>query len=170
MSCRGVYFALTENDSKHLLEAGNDEAVINVIQEEIEERWDKEWLQETDKAWDAIHRCLTDGTLRCRGKSTLEKFVLGGRQLHRGNEYIISYLTPNEVREVFQAAQNITKDFFRHQYFRLKRKFLWFDLTTYDGPIDETDFEYSWSNFEDARQLFQKAAAANRPVVFTVDQ
>ena len=31
--------------------------------EEIEDRWDRDWLVETDKAWDAIHRCLTGGTL-----------------------------------------------------------------------------------------------------------
>ena len=37
--------------------------MLDIVQEEIEEPWDEEWLLEMDKAWDAIHRCLTDGRL-----------------------------------------------------------------------------------------------------------
>ena len=89
MACRGVYFALTTEESQRLLAASSDQ-VVDIIKEEIEQRWDKEWLEEADKSWDAIHRCLTDGSLRCRGKVVLEKFVLGGKQLYDGNDYIVS--------------------------------------------------------------------------------
>ncbi len=170
MACRGVYFALTDDEARRLLESASNEDVINFIQEEIEARWDEEWLQEADKSWDAIHRCLTDGTLRCRGASPLEKFVLGGKRLCYRSDYIVSYLTPDEVREIAKTTQGLTKEWFRQRYFKLKRTFLGMDVSRYDGPITETDFEYSWSYFEEIRQFFQKAAAAVRSVVFTVDQ
>jgi len=170
VACRGVYFALTEDDVKKLIGANGDVEVREVIQEDIEQRWDEQWLQETDKAWDAMHRCLTDGTLVCKGKSILEKCVLGGKQLYRGDDYIFSFLTPDEVKEVYEALKPIEQKWFRKKYFGLKKKFLFFDLTEYDGPLDEVDFEYTWSYFEDTRKFFEKACKARRAVVFTVDQ
>jgi hypothetical protein len=59
----GVHFALVEKDARRMQRARGNDALQEVL-EEIEERWDRRWLQETDKAWDAIHRCLTDGYLR----------------------------------------------------------------------------------------------------------
>jgi hypothetical protein len=170
MGCRGVYFALTEDDVKKLMGADNDAHVKEVIQEDIEQRWDKDWLQETDKAWDAMHRCLTDGTLTCEGKSILEKCVLGGKQLHQGGEYIVSFLTPGEVKDVSEALKPISQDWFRKKCFSLKKKFLWFDMTDYEGPMGEDDYGYTWSYFEETRKFFQKASEAGRAVVFTVDQ
>ena len=55
MACRGVHFALTDDDRAKLLIATRDDDVLSVVQKEIEERWDTDWLCETDKAWDAIH-------------------------------------------------------------------------------------------------------------------
>ena len=83
MSCLGVHFAITETDASHLLAATGDEAVLEYIQEVIEDRWDEDWLYQSDKAWDAIHRCLCDGSLASdRGTYPLKLAVLGGRQLY----------------------------------------------------------------------------------------
>lgn len=169
MGCLGVYFALTETESQKLLQAEGDAAVLGVI-EEIEKRWDKNWLQETDKAWDAIHRCLSDGTLRCKGKTIMEKAVLGGKQLYEGSDYIISYLTPNEVREVTGAIKDITEEWFRKKYFGLQKGFLGFKFSDYAGTINQEDFEYSWAYFTGIRDLFVKAASADRAMMFTADQ
>ena len=64
MACRGVHFALTSQEDQRLLAATNDAAVVEILQEEVEERWNEEWLYETDKAWDAIHRCFVRHSLR----------------------------------------------------------------------------------------------------------
>lgn len=161
---------MTEDDVKKLAATDSDSVVKEIIQEDIEQRWDKNWLQETDKAWDAMHRCLTDGTLVCKGKSVLEKCVLGGKQLYQGSEYIISFLTPVKVNEISKALKPIEQTWFREKFTGLKRKFLWFDLTEYEGPLDEDDFEYTWSYFNETREFFEKASRAGRAVVFTVDQ
>jgi hypothetical protein len=95
MACRGVHFAITDSDAERLLTAPSDHAVLGIIQDEIEERWDEDWLYQSDKAWDAIHRCLTDGTLDPGGGSyPLRLAVLNGRKLHTGENYIVSLVTP----------------------------------------------------------------------------
>ena len=60
MSCLGVHFSFPAAQGGSLWDG--DEAARAFVAE-LEERWDTYYLQETDKAWDAIHRCLSDGTL-----------------------------------------------------------------------------------------------------------
>jgi hypothetical protein len=63
MSCLGVHFAIGAAKAERLILAANDAEILLIVQDEIEARLDDEWLYQTDKAWDAIHRCLTDGRL-----------------------------------------------------------------------------------------------------------
>ena len=170
MACRGVFFALTKGEEANLLAAPNSDAVVEIITEEIEERWDREWLVEMDKSWDAVHRCLGDGSLRTSQPSLTAKAVIGGRQLSSRADWIISYLTADEVKQVAAAITAIDQPEFRRRYFGLKKKFLWFDRTEYEGRIGEEDFQYSWSNFEEMRLFFSKVAVAQRSMVFSVDQ
>ena len=44
---------------------------------------------ELDKSWDAIHRCLTDGTLK-PGQPPLSLAILGGQRLDDGRDFIMS--------------------------------------------------------------------------------
>ena len=164
MACLGVYFALTQDESIKLLSAKGDE-VVRIIKEEIESRWDEEWLVQTDKAWDAIDHCLSQGN-----SGVLHKFVLGGKKLCDGPNYVVSYLTPDEVKAIAIAATPIAKEWFRERYFNLKKSILGINISNYEGPVTEQDFDYIWEYFQYAREFFEKAAGAGRPVVFTVDQ
>jgi hypothetical protein len=115
MACRGVHFAITVEQADALLAAEGDDALMKLV-EAIEQAWDKDNLAESDKAWDAMHRCLADGQLdHGNGTYPLNHCVLGPRQLHEGDDY-------------------------------------------------------TCSNFEDVKELFRKAAASGRAVIFTVDQ
>src|SRR4051794_36528891 len=98
MACRGVHFALTTDEMVRVESAPDDDRVMAVMGE-IEDRWDREWLVETDKAWDAIHRCLTDGTLS-HGSTPLDKCILGEDNRHEGDDYIVNLLGPGEVKDV----------------------------------------------------------------------
>ncbi|GIE28255.1 hypothetical protein Ait01nite_013000 [Actinoplanes italicus] len=40
-------------------------------------------------------------------------------------------------------------------------------LLAADEAGDDTDFEYTWANFVDLRDFFQRAATAGRSVLFT---
>jgi hypothetical protein len=163
MAARGVHFALTADEEARLVDVpdADDEHFIEVLSE-IEEQWDRDWLVETDKAWDAIHRCLTDGTLSY-GHEPLEKCVLGTGHIYEGDDYIVNFLEAAEVKEVAEAIQDIDREWMRSKYNAI-------DPADYGQPRSEEDFEYTWSNFVDLRAFFQKAAKHNRAVVFSADQ
>ena len=164
MGCRGVHFALNEVQYKRVISARSDNELVDIIQEDIEEAWDEDWLHETDKAWDAIHRCLTDGKLSFdNGKSPLSTVVIGGNNLYKGDDYIISLVPPENVRSVAELLASIDKA-------KLKEGYELIDQSDYDGEIGEEDFEYTWEWFKGLPKLFSKAAEAGRAVIFTVDQ
>ena len=105
MVARAVHFALTDEQASRLMDTpgmGNDDLLAFV--EEIEEGpngegWDAEWTQETDKAWDAIHRCLTGGKLEW-GDTPYHKCILGSDNLYDGDDYLMNYLDPEDVKAV----------------------------------------------------------------------
>jgi Domain of unknown function (DUF1877) len=165
MASRGVHFALTPEQEKALLGArGNDEGIIEIVQEEIEEEWDEEWLCETDKAWDAIHRCLTDGKLELdNGAPPLSLAVLGGEQLYGEGDYYVCFVSREQVPAVARGLNEFARETFDRAYDALAS-------TDYDGPIDSDDREYTWENLQALKELFAKASSSGRSVVFTVDQ
>jgi hypothetical protein len=164
MACRGVLFALTEEQAQRFLGAQDDEEVRALV-EEVEEAWDEHYLQQTDKAWDAIHRCLSDGTTNFEaGTYPLNRCILGGKHLYEGDDYIVAFVPPAEVRDVALGLKDITEAWFRIRFFA---------LTDTDFPQMEVDgetFEYAWDYLTAIKEFYQKAAGAGRAVIFTVDQ
>lgn len=164
MACRGVHFAIESKEAERLLAATSDDAVLEIIEEEIEEAWDEEWLVETDTAWDAIHRCLTDGLLDIEPKFGPRGLaILGGRQLHQGEEYIIALVTPEEAGQVASSLAEIDPAWFRQRYDAI-------DPDDYGGPKSNEDFDYTWEYFKPLAAFFKRAGEAGRFVIFTVDQ
>ena len=167
MGCLGVHFAL-DDPAVRALKSFTDEAErLDWLKEDLEEEYfanQREWLAETDKAWDAIHRSLTDGELTWdNGSYPANHVILGGELLYSGDDYIVSLKSPEQVRDISAVLQNITEARFREAYFRI-------DPRSYGCPVNEQDFEYTWDWFEGLREFYQRAAAAGRHVLFTADQ
>ena len=158
----GVHFAITSEQERALLAAADeeDDDSVGELLEEIEEFWDDDKLKvDTDKAWDAIHRCLTDGTLDPDGGAyPLSHVVLGGRHLHE--DYYVVYITAGQVREVAEAVRNLDRAW-------LRQRFESIDDPDYRGAHDETDFEYTWDGFVGVRAFYDRAAMAGPAVIFT---
>lgn len=164
MACRGVHFAIQEGTAARLLDAESDDDLVRVVQEEIEGVWDKDHLFETDKAWDALHRCLSDGTLNVTGGTPpLNLCFFGGYVLNRTSDYFVVLLKPDQVADVARAMRAVTKEWLRERYATL-------DFPQYDGEKSSGDFEYAWKWFAGLPDFFERAAVAGRHVVFTVDQ
>lgn len=162
MTARGVFFSLDETQAKQLLEAGDDDEVMEQV-EEIEEAWDEEHLAECDKAWDALHRCLSDGTLDSEGGTyPLNRCVLGGRQLVSEEDYTVSFVAAKEVRDVAKALEPLTEGWLRERYQRQVPR-------DYAPEYGDEDFAYTWENFQDVRRFYAAAAKEGRAVIFTVD-
>lgn len=164
MACRGMFYALTNDQSSFLLRSRNVEETMMVVNQ-IGESFDDEFSLFVDKAWDAIHRCLTDGTLGSEaGPYPLCKCVLGGVSIHSNDEYIICYVSSRETSDVAAAVADISKEWFQNRYVTL-------DFPDYQyGEKNDDDFEYTWEHFEQLISFYQRAAFAKKSVIFTVDQ
>ncbi|MES9541415.1 MULTISPECIES: YfbM family protein [unclassified Actinomadura] len=152
----GVHFAITDEQERALL-AGDEDAVAELL-EDLEENWEDDHLKvDTDKAWEAVHRCLGDGTLDYEGYP-LSHAVLGGRHLHQ--EFYVVHVSAAEVRDVAEALRPLDKG-------RLRQRYDTLPPDDHAGPRGDQDFEYTWTNFADVRAFYQRAAKAGRAVIFT---
>ncbi len=161
----GVHLALSARDEERTLAIDNPGELVEFITEDLEERYleDEAWSFQSDKAWDAIHRCLTDGQLQYEsGPFPLAYGVLGGKALDAGDDYTACYVSPQQVKEAVPALGDVTRDWMREQYETLSD-------TEYSGHIGDEDFEYTWENFQGMREFFARAAEGNRCVLFTTD-
>jgi hypothetical protein len=163
MSARGVHFALTPTQARNVLTAKTDQELVRLV-EQIESAWDTAYLVESDKAWDPIHRCLTDGSLLfVSGEYPLNHCICGGEQLHQGDGYTVSYVTAHQVKDVAGALAKMTKVGMRKRYDEI-------DPEEYEpNEQSDEDFEYTWQNFLDVRRFYKTAAQAGRAVIFTSD-
>lgn len=115
----GVHVAIDATTAQRLLVAGDDDERSALVEEIEEELLDVDSCG-TDKAWDAIHRCLTDGQLGyANGTYPLNATILGGQQLHDGDDYIISLLTPDQVTDVAVALAAVDRDMLWTGYQRI---------------------------------------------------
>jgi len=156
MACLGAHFALTEDEAKSLRGISSEEARLSHLQEVIEDVYFKQHPQfkaESDKAWDAMHRVLSDGQLTWKGgKYPLNHVVLVGEQLYTKPDYIMSLKTPKQVVDISTALSSITQDEFKRRYFDINKKSglnifnisLKKDSSDYSHPLSEEDFSYTW--------------------------
>jgi len=164
MTARAVLFAITDNDLSQLQAATTDRERINYVREVIEERWEHGYLCELDKAWDALHRSLTDGRLDFgNGTFPLNAAVLGAVRLTTDDSYIIT-LTPRQmVTAVSDALASVTEADIRRGYRSI-------DPSDYGPEYGDDDLTYTLGWFEELPAFWKKAAATGRSVIFTVDQ
>lgn len=162
MGCRGVHFAIEPSQAERLLAARDDEELVAIVQEEIEEAWEMPF--ETDKAWDALHRCLSNGTLDSgEGEPPLNRVFFGGKTLNENEDYFVVLVTPSEVGEIAAALANVTEAWLRSRYFDVP-------FPDYQGEKSDEDWQYTLGQFEGLPEFFARAASEGRYVIFTVDQ
>lgn len=164
MSCLGVHFALDGADEAKLLSLKSDEERLTFVTEIVEERYFKTpFACESDKAWDAIHRCFDDGKLSYDASTPLRMTILGGTPLYELEDYIIAYKTADDVRDIDRALSAITSQSMRPLHDAI-------DPADYGFAVDNEHWEYTWHWFEEVREFYKRAAADGRSVIFTSDQ
>ena len=165
MSCLGVLFSLDKKTVDRLKSFSDDEERLDFLQGDIEEIYfdeNPEWVCELDKAWDAIHRTLTDGKLEwTNGTYPLNHFILGGEILYSQDDYIMTLKSPQQVSDIYNALAGVTAEMFRQRYFQI-------DKSIYE--TSDEDMEYTWEWFDQSREFWKRAAADGRYVLFTADQ
>jgi len=158
MAGRGIHFALSEEEDRLFQEVRTPGGVAAYL-EVVCERITKPWHQGSDKAWEVIHRCLTDGYLHY-GRSALHKCILGNKNwMGQGTNNFVNYVKPADVQAVASALGPIAKSWMRRQYWEI-------DPDDYEEPLSEEDFEYTWQSFQEVRKFYRQAAKAGRAVLF----
>src|SRR5262245_47219430 len=123
MACRGVHFSLSKDEIEQLRAISEETArvayLLNVIEEEYFAN-QPERKAESDKAWDAMHRTLSDGELSWDGGDyPLNHVVLGGELLYTESDFIMVLKTPDQVRDVAELLPTVTEREFRRRYFQI---------------------------------------------------
>jgi hypothetical protein len=173
MAARGVHFAIPAEIAARLdpeRPHTNEDVVafIDFLDDHFQELQAGGWMQETDKAWDAIHRCLTDGTLEQGGEPEY-LCILGATDYfwvvdEDGQvEWIVNLLDPSEVREAEEVIRGIDET-------ELRRRYAQIDEGSYCFRKSEEDFQYTWNWFVPLQSFFKQAAESGRWVVFVADQ
>lgn len=165
MGCLGVHFAIDAADEAKLLSMSSDDERVGFVTEDVEARYFKSpFASETDKAWDAIHRCFDGGQLTYDADAPLKQVILGGAPLIEGDyPYIISFKRAEEVQAIANALDGVTKDAMRASHDAI-------DPVDYGSDLGDDHWDYTWHWFEQVRDFYKRAAAANRAVIFTADQ
>ncbi|HET9987129.1 MAG TPA: YfbM family protein [Kofleriaceae bacterium] len=161
----GVHFALSVADRKRLLALDEPDALLALISEDLEETYlaNNRWSFQLDKAWNALHRSLTDGRLLyATGPFPLAYAVLGGAPLDVGDDYTACLVEPAQVAKAATALAKVTEPWLRKRYFAL-------DAKAYGAPLTPEDFAYTWTSFQGLPGFFARAAKAKRSVLFSVD-
>lgn len=169
MPCLGVNFALDKEHVRQLLSLESDDAKIAYVSEVIEEElMSTEWCGESDKAWDGIHRCLTDGTLESKnGGRPRGNLIAGGALLLDSVDTYLIYFVPSEdVPAVASDLDSISKEEFASAYWNsiTQENCIWYQFKSAD------DLEYHWHWFEQLRAFTHRCSAAGRAFIFTADQ
>jgi hypothetical protein len=147
-----------------MLEAKSDRQRMKIVKD-LEEKWEIQHLLETDKAWNAIHRTLTDGYLLYdNGNYPLNLVICGGLQLHTGDEYTISYISSEEVFDCNLELLKINKSKFTRLYNNNLAK-----VDDYEDGPDQVDLDYTWSYFENLKTFFASISKKEMAMIFTVD-
>lgn len=163
MSCLGGFRAITKEELDRLRSVPRADRVPDYLDEmEMVDSCD------LDKAWDAIHRALTNGKLEFGGKNPPGCWVILGGEALRGDregeeDYIITCKTPEQVQRLYWFLLKLTEEKFRELYFAI-------DPEEYGFELSEDDFDYTWSCLGDCIQFFKRTVNRGLWVLFDVDQ
>lgn len=163
MGCLGGFRAITKEELDKLRSVPRADRVPDYLDE-----MDQEDSCDLDKAWDAIHRALTNGKLEYGGKNPPGCWVILGGEVLRGDregeeDYIVTCKNPHQAKRIYQFLQELTEEAFCKLYFAI-------DPEEYGFELSEEDFEYTWYYLSDSIPFWKNAAEKQLWVLFDVDQ
>jgi len=159
----GFQIALSRDYAKRVFANKDDASLPPLITELLGDKTLKSGGQilELKKTWDAIHRCLTDGTLDPEaGDFPLNHVILGGKQLHKGDDYVAAVVRPDMVTFIATGLHDLKEPDFRKCFFALGEK-------GYDQPINEKEYSFIWHMIHEIRAFFEFCDEERYAVLFT---
>jgi hypothetical protein len=162
MAGRGAFQAISVHDMERLLAEPLDDDEIWDFTHEL----DSLFHVYPDKAWQGKHLCLADGTFDCDGgEYPLNCCVLGEELICETESADYVYLKrPQAVIDIANAILPITRDTMRQRYDKIDPG----EYRTFNNfEIDDDNFEYVWSYFQQVQAFYHRAAAERLAVLFS---
>lgn len=160
----GAYIVLIRADAKELF-AQEDDASVRSVAERLRKcpkHREDDLVLDCGSSWDPIHRSLTEGTLEYDGgEFPLDHCVLGGRRLHKGEDFEAILIRPDIVPHVSQGLHNLKRAEFTEKYMAL-------EPDEYGKQPTEPEADETWAMLKLIRQLFEDASNEHAAVLFTV--
>lgn len=163
MPGNGVLFALSPGENQRLLAIPEARARAAWVAHEIEERWDRDWLIETDDLWSPVHYCLWGSAdYPPDGAPAEAKLIFGGMAAGVTGHYTIDYKDPELVRQIASALAKMRDDALWARAGLIERD----GYAGRKGIEIQSDIVHTVHALKD---FYRKAADAARAVIFTVD-
>lgn len=159
----GYHIALSRDNAKRVFAVSDDAALLSLIEEfkGSKELRKNGQLVDCKRTWDALHRCLTEGTLDpTGGEIPMNHAILGGKKLNKGPEFIAVLVRPDLTPFVAEALHNIKEPDFRQRYFALGNH-------GYEQPINEKEYALVWHHLQELRTFFEYCSEERFAVLFT---
>lgn len=159
----GHHIALSREHAKRVFANKDDASLPPLIAELLGDKTLKANSQILDvkRTWDAIHRCLTEGTLDPEaGEFPLNHVILGGKKLHNGDDYIAVVVRPDMVTFIAEGLREVKEPDFRKAFFGLGEK-------GYDQAINEKEYSFIWHMVHEIRAFFEYCDEERFAVLFT---
>ena len=162
MAALGIHCALPDSLADLVNQLALAEEVADLMDDHFQELQVGGWILESGNGWDSVHRCLNDGRM-AHGTSVGHLCILGSGEIWDGEDWIVNFLDPDEVREVANHISNVSVD-------ELRRGYALVEQDKYPFPKGDEDFHHTWRLFVELQEFYKRAAGANRWVVFLADQ
>jgi hypothetical protein len=169
MSRWADWFPITQKEAERFLNAATmegDEAVHLLLEPLLERQGKLPLHVDMDKAWEPIHRCLTEdhtpggGLDVDGGRYPLNLCVFGGEGLLEEGYRSAWLVRAEQVADLAEEIFKVSRFWFRARFFELP------DDQFHE--IDETMFEWAWAHFRDLPPFFLRAARQKAAVICTI--
>lgn len=158
----GFLIALSRENAKRVFGQADDAGQMTLFEElrKSPELKKKGYILELAKAWDAIHRLLTEGTLEPTGGDfPLNAVILGGKPIHQGTDYAAAVVRPDLTPFIAEALAEITEE-------ELQKKFVDLPQHGYDQGVADKDFDEVWRVTRLLQEFYDFCAAERLAVLF----
>lgn len=159
----GYLIALSRDNAKRVFGQPDDAGLAGLLDElrKSPELKKKGHVLDLAKAWDAIHRLLTEGTLDpTGGDAPLNMTILGGKSIHKGTDFAAVVVRPDMTPFVAEALAEITEEEFRKKFADLPKH-------GYSQNVGDKDFDEVWRVTRLVCEFYEFCAAERLAVLFT---
>jgi Domain of unknown function (DUF1877) len=162
-----IYISIDANDFKLIKETPSNKCAD--LFTHYESKLASQYTLSIAQAWDAIVRCLGDGSLRRSKTRSLANAIYGDDTIWLpGPNVSLGLLNDQRVKEISVGLGNVSASELRNRYFALRRTFLGIDISSYEHPVSEDDWDFTKTNFDALVEFMQLTASLSRSVAVLI--